>query len=346
MTAGADRGDKVHGEEAIIQRFLAPLSHGFPGAYALQDDCAAITPTPGHDIVVKTDPVAEGVHFHADDTPEDIGWKALAVNVSDLAAKAARPVAYLMALSFPEAPDAEWLRRFADGLGAAQRVFGMHLIGGDTDRRQGPVSITITVFGEVPTGRMIQRAAARPGDHLFVSGELGSAALGLALRRDGAPALLPRWGLDPASPPSAGDWRDAVKAYLRPQPRLSLRRALHNHARAAMDLSDGLAKDLGRMCKASSCGAVVDLGRLPMLPIVARAIEAEPDRWQAAAASGDDYEILAAVPDTDADAFAAMAASDGVSVTHIGRCLEGDAVEFRDTNGQLVSFARSGWDHF
>ena len=128
---------RLHGEDSIIQSFLAPLAAGYPGAYGLLDDCAAITPTLGHDLIVKTDPVAAGVHFFADDAPEDIAWKALAVNVSDLAAKAAVPRAYLMALSFPEAPTADWMRRFAKGLGDAQAAFGMHLIGGDTDRRPG-----------------------------------------------------------------------------------------------------------------------------------------------------------------------------------------------------------------
>ena len=126
---------------------MAPLSAGYPGAFGLRDDCAAITPTPGHDLIVKTDPVAEGVHFSADDAPEDIGWKALAVNVSDLTAKGARPLAYLMALSFPDPPSAAWMRRFTQGLAAAQTAFGMHLIGGDTDRRPGPITISITVFG-------------------------------------------------------------------------------------------------------------------------------------------------------------------------------------------------------
>src|SRR6478752_3266450 len=163
---------RLHGEEAII-RYLAPL--------------ARFAPKPGTELVLKTDPVAEGVHFLADDAPEDIAWKALAVNVSDLAAKAARPLGYLMALSFPEAPLVAWLTRFAAGLQTAQSAFGCHLLGGDTDRRPGPLTITITIIGEVEAGRMVRRATARPGDALFVSGTLGDAALGLMLRKD--PAL-------------------------------------------------------------------------------------------------------------------------------------------------------------
>ena len=137
----------IDGEEGIVQGFLAPLAAGYAGAFGLADDCAAITPTPGHDLVVKTDPVAAGVHFLADDAPEDIAWKALAVNVSDLAAKAAVPRAYLLALSFPVAPRRAWIERLAKGLAEAQAAFGMHLVGGDTDRRPGPITLSVTVFG-------------------------------------------------------------------------------------------------------------------------------------------------------------------------------------------------------
>src|SRR6516225_1224693 len=136
----------VDGEADIIA-MLAPLAEGVPGAFGLMDDCALITPEAGSELVLKTDPVAEGVHFLGDDAPEDIAWKALAVNVSDLAAKAARPVAYLMAMAFPEAPRRAWLERFAGGLGAAQARFGCALIGGDTDRRPGPLTIGITILG-------------------------------------------------------------------------------------------------------------------------------------------------------------------------------------------------------
>ena len=163
---------QLQGEEAII-RLLVPLTRSAPGAFGLEDDCALITPEPGTELVLKTDPVAEGVHFFADDAPEDIAWKALAVNVSDLAAKAARPLGYLMALSFPEPPALAWLTRFAAGLQAAQASFSCHLLGGDTDRRPGPLTISISIVGVVEAGRMARRGTARPGEVLFVSGSLG-----------------------------------------------------------------------------------------------------------------------------------------------------------------------------
>jgi len=343
-TKGAGSDAVLHGEEAIIQEYLAPLAAGYPGAFGLTDDCAAFTPTPGHDVVVKTDPVASSVHFLADDPPADIAWKALAVNVSDLAAKAAAPQAYLMALSFPEAPTREWMAAFAGGLAEAQAAFGMHLIGGDTDRRPGPVTISITVLGEVPSGRMVQRGTARPGDVLFVSGTLGDGALGLALLR--RPELADRWGIDAASA------RTAVAKYRRPQPRLALRDVLRSHASAAMDLSDGLAKDLGRMCRASGTGATVSIGAVPRDAVAVAAISADPIRWNDVLAGGDDYEILVAVNADRVAAFEAEANAAGrlgrepFAMTRIGTLDATGKVSFLGSDGKPFVLQRTGWDHF
>lgn len=331
------RADRVQGEEAVI-RVLAPLAAGFPGAFGLQDDCALITPRPGTELVLKTDPVAEGVHFLADDAPEDVAWKALAVNVSDLAAKAARPLGYLMALSFPEPPAIAWLTRFAAGLAEAQTRFGCHLIGGDTDRRPGPVTITITVIGEVEQGRMIRRGTARVGDALFVSGTLGDAALGLALRKE--PALASAWGL------SAAEVEHLLRRYARPEPRLALAAALRQHASAAMDISDGLAKDLARMCQSSGCAARARLSDLPLSTGAAKALAADPGLARHIATGGDDYEVLAAVPPAKASAFRSDAAGAGVAVTEIGAFAAGAGVVIEGTDGRPLSFDRPGWDHF
>ena len=339
-----DTADVLHGEEAIIQQYLAPLAAGYPGAYALKDDCAAITPTPGHDLIVKTDPIAAGIHFFADDPPADIGWKALAVNVSDLAAKAATPRAYLMALSFPEPPTRGWMAEFARGLGEAQAAFGMHLIGGDTDRRPGPVTISITVFGEVPAGRMVRRAAARPGDLVYVTGTLGHAAIGLTLLRE--PQLASQWGIDQQAIDAA------VRSYRRPQPRLAIRQALLDHASAAMDISDGLAKDLGRMCRASGCGATIRIEDVPRAAAAAAATGSDPSRWGDVLAAGDDYELLISVAPREAATFEVQALRSGraaaapFSVTRIGVMAEGSAVGLLDATGQSFPLARTGWDHF
>ena len=198
----------------MIQTYFAPLAAGLPGAHGLLDDCASLPPRAGEDLIVTTDAIAAGVHFFPDDAAGDIAWKALAVNVSDLAAKGATPAAYVMALAFPEQPEPEWLRAFSHGLAEAQAAFGIKLAGGDTDRRPGPLAITITAFGYVPAGRMVRRATAGPGDSIFVSGTIGDSALGLQLRRDAE--LAARWGLDQAAAQAL------IARYLRPEPRVAL----------------------------------------------------------------------------------------------------------------------------
>jgi len=331
-------GDQpIEGEEAII-RLLAPLTCGAAGAFDLRDDCAVLEPEPGHELVLKTDPIAAGVHFPASAAPADIGFKALAVNVSDLAAKGAMPRAYLMALSFPEAPRRHWLIQFRAGLHEAQARFGCHLLGGDTDRRPGPVTISITVVGSVPRGRMVRRGTARVGDGLFVSGTLGDAALGLQLVGD--PTRAAALGL------SAEMAQHLVARYHRPQPRLALASVLIEHATAAMDLSDGVAKDLGRMCAASGCAAKVRLADLPLSPAAAQAVTADPRLWAPVVAGGDDYEILASIPPDRQARFEAAAHAAGVPVRRIGTLTEGSGVVLEGLDGRPLDLARSGWDHF
>ncbi len=329
---------RIEGEDDLVREFLAPLAAGFPGALGLTDDCAVLTPAPGTELVLKTDPVVAGVHFFADDDPADIAWKALAVNVSDLAAKGAAPRIYLMALSLPEAPERAWMAKFAAGLGEAQRAFGIQLAGGDTDRTPGHFSICLTVIGEVPAGRMVRRAAARAGHAIYVSGTLGDSALGLALRTDAT--LAARLGL------TAGEAAHAIGRYLRPEPRIGLAPALLAHAGAAMDLSDGLLKDLGRMCGASGVGARIVAADLPLSPAMRRAIAAEPERINAAIAAGDDYEILATVDTSSCAAFEAAAQAAGVAVTRIGEITATLEVHVLGADGAPLSPARPGWDHF
>jgi thiamine-monophosphate kinase len=330
--------DPLGGEDALIANHFAPLAADWPGAHGLRDDCASILPAPGHEIVLKIDPVRAGVHFFLDDAPEDIAWKALAVNVSDLAAKAARPLAYLLALSFPEKPDPVWLASFARGLAQAQTAFGCVLIGGDTDRADGPLSIAVTVIGEAPAGKMVRRDMAQPGDALYASGHLGEAALGLAVRA-GADEV-PSWSLSAAE-------RDGLRRrYLRPEPRLGLKTALRNFSRAAMDLSDGLAKDLGRMCRASGCGAEVEIADLPRSKTMDRLLGADPGLVAKLAAAGDDYEILAAVPPENENDFIASARSGRVVVSRIGQMSHGEGVRLRGLDGRELQLEATGYDHF
>lgn len=330
--------DRAVSEADIIDRYLKPLSASFAGAFGLTDDCAAIAIPDGHELVMSMDAVAAGVHFFPDDDPADIAWKALAVNVSDIAAKGATPVAYLMSLAFPEAPQHAWLAGFARGLAEAQQHFGIALAGGDTDRRPGPLSITITAMGTVTAGRNLLRSDAHAGDLLFVSGTLGDAALGLKLRRD--PQLAKTWGLSEERAASL------VAAYLRPQPRLGLGPALRRYAAAAMDISDGLAKDLGRLCRASSVGTAIATSALPLSAAAAAVVRADSECWQSIVGGGDDYEILAAVPSTLAADFRSSAASGGVKVTEIGALDGGSDVIFANASGKRVVANDLGWDHF
>ena len=329
----------LQGEEAIIAEFWAPLAAGFAGAFGLKDDCAAITPEPGHDLVVTTDGLIAGVHFIPGEDPGAIAWKALAVNVSDLVAKGATPLAYVLSLALPGAPERAWLTAFAGGLQRAQAAFGCSLIGGDTDRTLGPLSVSITAFGIVPNGRMVRRSTAAVGDAVYVSGTIGDAALGLALV--GNPALAQRCGLDAA----AQAYLDA--RFRMPQPPVGLRRALLGHARAAMDISDGLVKDFDRLCR--------------VRPLVARSTlppsRCRPPRerlWLRVARTladlitgGEDYEVLAAIAPHEVEKFEAAAAAAGTPVTRIGSIVDGgQGLRVHDGSGRAMAFTRTGWDHF
>lgn len=326
----------IQSETDIIQGFLAPLALGEPGAFGLTDDAAAMTPAAGYDLVLTMDAVAAGVHFFADDGPADIGWKALAVNVSDLAAKGAIPRAYLMSFAFPEPPALSWLKGFCEGLGDAQRAFGMTLIGGDTDRRPGPLSVTITAIGQVAGGRMVKRGAACAGDRIVVSGTLGDAALGLALRRGGS-AL---WRLAP------DDAAFLARRYLRPEPRVRLAALLPDFASAAMDISDGLIKDLGRMAAASALGAQVRADLLPLSAAGRAVLAHDPHGLEIVVSGGDDYEVLAAVPADRVAAFIAAAAGAGIALTEIGAFEAGCGVHLLDASGHRLPITRPGYDHF
>jgi thiamine-monophosphate kinase len=330
----------IAGEDSLIRGYFAPLAAGFAGAFGLEDDCAALSPEPGRDIVLKTDAVAEGVHFFATDAPEDIAWKAVAVNVSDLAAKGATPIGYLMSLSFPVPPARAWLERFVAGLREAQERFGMSLIGGDTDRRpNAPVSITVMAIGSVPKGRMVRRGTAQAGDVLYVTGTLGDAALGLRLRTG---EIDDKGGAHLA----ASEREFLLRRYLRPEPRLALVSVLLAFARSAMDLSDGLVKDLGRLCRASGKAAQVEAWLVPLSPPARTLLERRPELALLPLTGGDDYEILVTVAPEAVSSFEAAARGAGVPVTRIGAVCEGGGVTVRDSSGRTIDIASPGYDHF
>ena len=329
----------IGSEEDLIQHYLAPLASAAPGAYGLTDDCATVRPASGHDLVVTTDALVSGLHFFFDETPENIAWRALSVNVSDLAGKGAQPLCYVMALAFPAAPTNEWMTRFAGGLNDAQDRYGIILVGGDTDHRPGvALSVTITAMGQVPEGEMVRRTTANVGDRVFVSGTLGDAALGLIIRRNLDTKRFPEIDKDQR--------QYLLERYLRPAARIELSELLLHRASAAMDVSDGLAKDLGRMCKASGVGARISLPQLPLSVAASRILTAHADLAEAPIACGDDYEILATVPPKQAEAFEEAALESGVAVTDIGEIVKGGGVELLGDDGRAVTLGKTGYDHF
>ncbi|MBR0720728.1 thiamine-phosphate kinase [Bradyrhizobium manausense] len=323
-------------EDSLIARYFKPLATD-PGAFALVDD-AAILSSSGEDIVVTTDAVVEGVHYLATDPPDTIARKALRVNLSDLAAKGAAPAGFVLTLALRAKEDA-WLRPFADALGEDANSFGCPLLGGDTVSTPGPQMISITMFGRVPKGRMVGRTGARPGDRILVTGTIGDAALGLDVLTGGAAATVL------ASDPAA---RDAlVSRYRIPQPRNVLAQAVREHATAAMDVSDGLAGDLTKLCAASGVSATVDVASVPRSAAAAGLIARSAIRIETLLAGGDDYEVLCTAPPAQSDALIAAGRAAGVAVTAIGTIVPGlERPRFLDGQGQELTLKRLSYSHF
>lgn len=299
-------------EDGLIGRFFRPLATA-PGAAELLDDAAAYTPPEGFELVLTVDAVVAGVHFFPDDPPDAIARKALRVNLSDLAAKGARPVGYLLTLGLGDDWTPDWLESFAEGLAADQEEFDIALFGGDTVRTPGPFFASITVFGLTPEGQVPRRGGASAGQQVFVTGTIGDAALGLKVRQD--PTLPRRWGL------SAPQAEHLLDRYLLPEPRLSAARLVTEFATASMDISDGLAGDLARLCVASDVSAVIDADRVPLSAAAERAVRRDPSALSTVLSGGDDYEILATVSADVSEAFQHAAEDLGVRVTAIGTLL-------------------------
>jgi thiamine-monophosphate kinase len=328
--------DDFSAEERLIARYFRPLATA-PGAFGLEDDAAIITPPPGCDLVLTTDGVIAGVHYFPDDPPDSVGRKALRMNLSDLAAKGAKPIGFLMSIALPAKIDEAWLAGFAAGLGDDAKHYACPLLGGDTDHTPGPLSVSITAVGAVPHGAMVRRATAKAGDSVVVTGTIGDAALGVLLRRD--PTLGERWRLSDTLSAFLTD------RYLLPQPRNVLAEAVLHYASAAMDVSDGLAGDLAKLCRASSVGAEVDVARVSLSDAARNALLAKPALIETILTGGDDYEILLTIAPDKLGAFHAAAEKAGVAVTEIGRATAGQGARFM-RDGKALSFARPSYSHF
>lgn len=322
------------GEFDLIARyFTRPVQRAVLG---VGDDCALLAPAPGMQLAISSDMLVEGRHFFADVDPEALGHKALAVNLSDLAACGARPLAFTLALALPRVDEA-WLTGFSRGLLALADVHGCELVGGDTT--QGPLNICITVFGEVPAGQALLRSGAHPGDDIYVSGTLGDARLALE-------ALLGHLTL-PA------DLLARTRLRLeRPTPRVALGQALRGVASSAMDVSDGLLGDLSHILKASGVGACIDTHITSNLIAASAYLSSATSPFgsklihQATLAGGDDYELVFTAPPDRRDAVAAASLAGNTPVTRIGTVLAQPGLQLVDAQGHLLANSYASFDHF
>jgi thiamine-monophosphate kinase len=323
-------GNRAPGEFALIRKHFAPLAAGFSGALDLEDDAATYAVPSGHELVLTADALVEGRHYLASDPADRIARKMLRVNLSDLAAKGANPVGYLMTTALGPDIDEAWIARFASGLAADQQEYAISLIGGDTVATPGPTTLSLTALGIVPTGRALRRRGARPGDRLFVSGTIGDGILGLKVLRGELLELGP-------------SHREALQArYQVPQPRLALGAALlaGGKVTAAMDISDGLVADAGHIGEASRCGLIIHADRVPLSAGAQEALANDLDLLPVLLSGGDDYEILF----TAGAGFAAPEI--GTPVTEIGEAVPGSGVKVLDRDGLEIPLKSGGWQHF
>jgi thiamine-monophosphate kinase len=311
------------GEFELIARFARALpAAGERVVVGIGDDAAVLRPPEGELLVATVDAVVGGVHFGPAFAPEDVGWKSLAVNLSDVAAMGARPLWALLALATPRGEDPLRLARMVRGLSACARAHGVEVVGGNVTRAR-QLSLTVTVLGSVREDRILRRSGARAGDALLVSGTLGDAALGLA--PGASPALARR--------------------QRRPAPRLALGRALAGVARACIDVSDGLLQDLGHLCRASGVGASLRLAELPLSPAYRQAARRLRDPFEPALSGGEDYELLAAVPVERVREALRAARRARTPLAVVGSVLPGRRLQVVRCGGGLLPVRRLGHDH-
>lgn len=325
-------------EFAIIARLFAPLAAKEPGALGLTDDAALLDVDPGHDLVITTDCMVEGVHFLPKALPEEVASKLLRVNLSDLAAMGATARAYTLAAAFAKDIALPWIEGFAAALQRDQETFGVTLIGGDTTATPGPMAFTVTAFGTVPKGRALRRAGARVGDLVYVSGTVGDGALGLLALRQDIPGLAPRHA------------QALAERYHRPTPRLGLGVRLVGLAYAAIDVSDGLVADLGHIAATSRVDAEIEWAKVPLSVAAQAAIGTDPTLRTRVLSGGDDYELLFTADPASAADVARLAAELHLPLTAIGRIapITGATSEVRvlDPEARVIMLETTGYRHF
>jgi thiamine-monophosphate kinase len=334
----SDSASALSGEDRLIAQLFKPMAT-HPGALALEDDAAFFSPPAGHDLVLTKDALVAGVHFFADDPAGAIARKALRVNLSDLAAKGADPAGFLLTLALPAETSASWLEEFARALDADATHYRCPLLGGDTVRMPGPLTLSITALGSVPAGRMVRRRGAQVGDRVFVSGTIGDAALGLLLRKGESARSF--------SNVHADAHKYLRDRYLVPRPRNAIAHALRDHASAAMDISDGLVGDLAKLCRVSQVSADLRVAGVPLSEGARAMLARDQSLIETVLTGGDDFEILCTVPGSMTAAWIGAAAAAGVVVTDIGQITEGGrSPRWVDDDGRPRAFARPAFSHF
>lgn len=338
----------IANEFSIIAKYFKPLAAGFTGSLNLSDDAAIIAQLPDSELVITKDAISQGIHFIGNEPPELIAGKALRVNLSDLAAMGATPLCYFLALMLPKNTSEQWLEKFAGGLKQTQEEFNISLAGGDTTATEGSFSISITAIGTIPKGAALKRSGAKAGDDIYVSGTLGDSALGLELLQS---SPFPH-------PPS-----HFINRYLTPEPRIKLGEKLRGTATSAMDISDGLAQDLGHICTASNVGAIIYAEKIPISKchpaLVAESGENHTDLtyntrprnecWvtiEKALTGGDDYELLFTAAPDKRQFIAALAKPLNLQITLIGQITQDKNIIILDKNNDILQLDKKGFAHF
>ena len=321
------------GEFELIAKLFAPLAKA-PGAFRLADDAATLDLPSDRELVVTTDALVEGVHFLSHDPAEQVAKKALRVNLSDLAAKGAKPEGYLLALCVAPWVDDSWLEKFAAGLREDQKKFAVSLLGGDTTSTPGPLTLAITALGSVRKGGMIRRRGAEPRDLVFVSGTIGDAGGGLEALKGETKNL------------DATERAFLIARYRLPEPQLALGAMLVGLASASLDVSDGLLADLGHIADISGVRISIDASRVPLSSSLRALWGSSPETVLRAVTSGDDYEIAFTAPESARDDLQAAARETGTEIHEIGRVQAGEGVVLLDASGQPIKVRRPGFTHF
>ncbi|MFZ3321633.1 MAG: thiamine-phosphate kinase [Usitatibacter sp.] len=312
--------------DLIAKHFTRPATNAVLG---VGDDAALVDVSNGMDLAVSTDTMVQGTHFFPDVHPENLGHKALAVNLSDMAAMGAMPYWAMLALTLPAVDDA-WLAAFSKGFFDLAEEFNVSLIGGDTTR--GPLSLTVTIMGEVPAGAALRRSGAKAGNDVWVSGNIGDAALAVA-HRNGKLVL------------TEADYHEAVMRLYEPTPRVGLGQALRGMATAAIDVSDGLLADLGHICRLSGVGATVEANSIPLSAIGARHV-ASLEGLTAIVAGGDDYELCFTAPANARESIDDLTEMLNIPLTRIGQVRRGKGVSLIGPDGKPLKIDGRGYDHF